>query len=978
MRNKFTLMLMVLAIFMAQCTKTKYKVETKKDKNGYSYEQVTNDPYGVRIYTLENGLKVFLSVNEDEPRIQTYIAVKAGSSYDPEETTGLAHYLEHMMFKGSNEIGALDWESEKVLLDEISDLFEQHKATSDVDEKKAIYAKIDSVSQIASKLVAANEYDRLIKSIGARGTNAYTSNERTVYMNNIPSNELEKWLKIEKSRFGQLVLRLFHTELETVYEEFNMGQDQDDRQSYYMLMEKLFPNHVYGTQTTIGKPEHLKNPSMVNIYNYFDKYYVPNNMAVCLAGDLDFEETIQLIDKYFGGFESSPVEPVIHEPAGEIVGEVVGEVFGPKSESMQMAFRIGGIKSEDRKCATIVSSILSNNKAGLIDLNLVQSQKVLSAGAYCSFMKEYGRFTFYGYPKQGQELEEIKDMLMAEIDKIKKGDFEDWLITAAVNDRKLSTLRSLESNGRAHIFVSAFTDGVDWKDYISFNDELEKVTKEDIVKFANETFKDNYVVIYKRTGKNENAVKVEKPQITAIEIDRSKQSDFMTNFLAEPPSKKIEPVFVDFKEAIQTSSLSNGVNVSYIENTVNPLFEMYYIFPMGKDHNKKLEIAVNYLPFLGTDKYSPADLQKELYKNGLSFGVRTSDDESYVYISGLEENLSVGVELLEHILANVKPDQEAYDEYVKGIIRERMNAKQNKDNILWQGLLNYGMYGPKSAATDILSNSELIEINPEELTNLIKELHKYNHEVFYYGQKKLAGVVDLLNQNHLMAETMIPVPEKTKYPERETKQNEVFITNYDMVQSNIVMLSKGGEFDVTLMPKIRLFNTFYGSGLSSIVFQEMREARALAYRAYANYSTPYDLEESHYLTAFVGTQPDKIKIATDAMLDLMNNMPSAEKQFVEAKESILKQIETSRTVRRSVFWTHHSNMRRGIDYDINKVIYEEVQNADINSFKEFFDSYIKGNQYTFLVLGNKAAIDMSVLSKLGVIKELTLEEIFNY
>jgi predicted Zn-dependent peptidase len=962
---------------MVQCTKSKYDVKTQKDKNGYVYEQVNNDPYGVRMYTLKNGLKVYLSVNKDEPRIQTYIAVKAGSSYDPSETTGLAHYLEHMMFKGSNEIGAIDWETEKVLLSEISDLFEQHKATENAEEKKAIYRKIDSVSQIASKLVAANEYDKLIKGIGAKGTNAYTSNERTVYMNDIPSNELEKWLKIEKSRFGQLVLRLFHTELETVYEEFNMGQDNDDRQAYYTFMQTLFPNHVYGTQTTIGKPEHLKNPSMVNIHNYFNKYYVSNNMAICMSGDLDFEETVALIDKHFGQFERSMIEPVKHSPAGDIKGAVSVDVFGPKNEFMQMGYRMGGMKSQDRKYAVLIEQILSNSKAGLIDLNLVQAQKVLHAGAGSNFMKEYGFLIFYGYPKQGQTLEEIRDLLLGEIEKIKKGEFDDWMMTAAINNLKLRTLRALESNGRAHMFVSAFTDGVDWSDYLAFYDELEKVTKEDLVKFANKTFKDNYVTVFKRTGKNENVVKVEKPEITAINIDRSKQSEFFKALMAEP-SRKIEPVFVDFKQSIETSELSNGIKVNYIKNTVNPLFELYYLLPMGKDHNKKLEVAVNYLPYLGTDKYSPAELQQELFKNGLSFGVQTSADESYVYMSGLEDNLNVGIELLEHILLNLKPDQEAYNDYVKGIVRMRMNKKQNKDNILWDGLFNYGKYGSKSAATDILSNKELAELNPDELTEILKNIYKYNHEVFYYGQKNISEITQLLNQKRKLATEFLPAPSKTVYAERETKQNEVFVTHYDMVQSSIVLMSKGQKFDASLFPKIRLFNEFYGSGLSSIVFQEMREARGLAYSAWAQFSVPNVPEESHYTFAFVGTQPDKIKIATDAMVDLMNNMPSAEKQFAGAKESIMKQIETSRTVRKNIFWTYRRNIKRGIDYDLNKNVYDEMQTTDMETFRKFFDENIKGKKYSFLVQGNKAALDMKTLSKLGVVKELTLEELFNY
>ena len=282
-----------IGMFLMGCAGNgeKHEVIQKEDSNGYAYKEVTNDPYHARIYTLDNGLKVYLSVNRDEPRVQTYIGVKAGSSYDPAETTGLAHYLEHMMFKGTGKIGALDWETEQAMIEEISELYEQHKATDDTNEKKAIYAKIDSISYQAAKMVAANEYDKLMSTLGAKGTNAYTSNERTVYMNDIPANELEKWLMVESERFSQLVLRLFHTELETVYEEFNMGQDQDGRQAYQALYKNLFPGHVYGEQSTIGKPEHLKNPSMVNIHNYFDTYYVPNNMAIAMVGDIDMDET---------------------------------------------------------------------------------------------------------------------------------------------------------------------------------------------------------------------------------------------------------------------------------------------------------------------------------------------------------------------------------------------------------------------------------------------------------------------------------------------------------------------------------------------------------------------------------------------------------------------------------------------------------------------------------------------------------------
>ena len=300
--NVFVLSLVLLITFsckQAESKKTAYAAKTETDAGGFSYELVNNDPTGLRLYTLDNGLKVYLSKNSDEPKIQTYIAVRAGSNYDPKESTGLAHYLEHMVFKGTDEISALDWEKEKVYLKQISDLYEAHRAEQDPEKKKAIYKQIDEVSLEASNYCIANEYDKMVSSLGATGTNAHTWFEETVYKNKIPANELDKWLTLESERFSQVVLRLFHTELEAVFEEFNRGQDNDFRKSYAAMLDGLFPNHPYGQQSTIGVAEHLKNPSMVDIHNYFDKYYVPNNMAMVLVGDLDFEATIKSVNESF-------------------------------------------------------------------------------------------------------------------------------------------------------------------------------------------------------------------------------------------------------------------------------------------------------------------------------------------------------------------------------------------------------------------------------------------------------------------------------------------------------------------------------------------------------------------------------------------------------------------------------------------------------------------------------------------------------
>ncbi len=976
--------LSVFAFCSINLSAQKYLVKQLTDKNGYKYETVINDPFKARIYTLKNGLKIYLTVNKDEPRILTLIAVKAGSKYDPPETTGLAHYLEHMTFKGSSKMGTINWEKEQVLLQNISDLYEKHRMADDTLKKKEIYAQIDSISYLAAQYAVSNEYDKMISTIGAKYTNAGTSNESTVYINNIPTNELEKWLVLERERFGDLVLRLFHTELETVYEEFNMSQDNDYRKAHKALMEGLFKKHPYGTQTTIGKAEHIKNPSMINIHKYFDTYYVPNNIAICMSGDLDFEKTIMLIDKHWGDFEPNNDIPVFeYEPETPITEPVVKEVFGPDAEFIRIAFRFESKDKKAQKILTLIHMLLNNHQAGLIDLDLVQKQKVLSANTYAYFMQDYGLFGMSGNPREGQTLEEVKDLLLAELDSIKQGRFDDWLLEAVVNDLRLSRIQQVESNWRAYAFVSAFIKSTEWIEEVEELDELAKITKEQIIEFANKHLHNNYVAVYKRTGKDENVVKVKKPKITSINVNRTDESAFMKEF-NEIESGRLQPVFIDFEKEISNTTflsrdfLPSPIEFRYIKNKTNELFNLYYIIDMGKYHDKKLALAVKYLPYIGTTKYSAADLQKEFFKLGLDMHVSAGSERSYIYISGIAQSFEKGIELLEHVLAEAKPDKKAYDDFVDGILKKRADAKLNKRRILWSAMMNYGKYGKKSSFTNILTEAELKSIEPEELTNILKKLYSYKHHIFYYGQKELNEAKSIVEQYHNVPTKLLEYPEPEKFVELETDSSKIYFVNYDMVQANIILISKDKLFNKSLMPYAGIYNDYYGSGLSSIVFQGVREAKGLAYAAYSSFTIPGKPDRSHYIYAFVGTQPDKIDSALTTMLGLLNEMLNAPKQFENSKQSILKKIETDRIIKKQIFWTYLSNFDKGINYDYRKDIYEKVKDMNIEQIKQFFTEHIEGKKYILLVLGNKENIDMNVLSKYGEVKELTLEEIFNY
>jgi len=973
----YKLQLFIIAILVASFSfaQTKYEVKTNKDKNGFEYKTVTGDPFGVREYKLDNGLKVYLSVNKEKPEISTMIAVKAGSTYDPKETTGLAHYLEHLMFKGTDEIASVDWEKEKVILKQISDEFEKHKATTDEAEKKRIYAVIDSLSTIAAKYAAPSEYDKMISSLGAKGTNAFTSNERTVYVNTIPSNQIDKWLTVEGERFSQLVLRLFHTELETVYEEFNSGQSSDFRQAYYKFNELLFPTHPYGTQTTIGKPEHLKNPSMVNIHNYWNKYYVANNMAIIMTGDLDPDETIMKIKKYFGGLRKDdnlshptfPKEKPITKP-------IKAEVFGPEAENIQIGFRTEGANNDNNIIAELIGMILSNGQAGLIDIDLMKTQKVLRAYAYDSYNKDYGTFVLSGSPQKGQSLEEVEKLLLAELDKIKKGEFDDWLQEAIINDVKLNELKQIEYNYYIYDILNNFILDVPWKDRVSRFDKMEKITKQQIIDYANKTFKDNYVVVYKRKGENKNIVTVEKPQITPIEIDRTKESEFLKKF-NKMPETRLKPEFVDLKEVIKMAEFGN-TKFNYIKNPNNELTTIEYVLDMGRFNNKELEIAFNYFDYVGTDKYTNEELAQEYYKLGVYTGVFVSGDRSYVYLSGLNKNIDKALKLFIENIKNAKANKETFEKYLNTLKEKRSNEMLSQWGVSSR-LKQYALNGKDNPERYNLTNKELESVNVDNLIKIINEIFDYNNYVIYYGPKEFAEAKTLIESNTPQAKTTKTIPPEKEFKELD-QTGKVYFTNYDMVQSSITLVSKDEKFNADNYPYIYMFNEFYGAGLSSIVFQEIRESKGLVYSAYAYLTSPSETDKSHYLYASMNTQPDKMNDALIAMMGILNNMPDAKNQFEESRKAALIKIESKRMTKTTPFWVYLSNKKLGIDYNKDEVIYKKLQTMTYDDFKTFFAKHIANKKFDIVVVGKKDAIDFDMLKKYGEIIELKTDEIFNY
>ena len=406
-------------------SQTSYQNVTRQSSDGkYSWKEVTNDLTKTRFYTLKNGLTVILSENHLEPRIMSLITTKAGSKNDPATHTGLAHYLEHMLFKGTDKFGTKDYDKEKVLLEQIDQLYSDYNSITDKEARKRHYHKIDSVSGEAAKYAIANEYDKLMSSLGSNMTNAFTSFENTTYMENIPSNNLDKFLDVQAERFRKPILRLFHTELEAVYEEKNISLDDGGSKVFESMFASLFKNHPYGTQTTIGTIEHLKNPSLTEIRKYFYSNYVPNNMAIILTGDFNSDEVIAIVDKKFGAWESKTLSPFTYKPEEKRTKIEKINVYSPDEESVAIGFLMPNTNDKEAIIADMMNAILSNGKSGLIDKNLVLKQKVLEASGFTYLLKDYGMYYLSGKPLKNQTLEEVEQLIISQIKDLKKVIFD--------------------------------------------------------------------------------------------------------------------------------------------------------------------------------------------------------------------------------------------------------------------------------------------------------------------------------------------------------------------------------------------------------------------------------------------------------------------------------------------------------------------------------------------------------------------------
>ena len=924
-------------------------------------------------YHLDNGLKVVLCENHDQPEVYGAVYVHAGSKNDPADATGMAHYFEHIMFKGTDRIGTINWEKEKVYLDSISLMYDKLHETSDPAVRNAIQMKINELSIASTNYAIPNEVDVILTQMGGKSLNAGTSYDQTMFYNIFPSNQISKWMDVYVERFRNPVFRLFQSELEAVYEEKNMYGDGPINAFQEYMFKEAFGDHPYG-RPVIGYTEHLKNPQPSKMREFFNTYYVANNMTLILVGDFNIEEIKPMIAEKFGTWRSGelPKEPTYTLP--KFNGPTVKEVRMTPMKIGALVFP--GVKNSDPDLIplTMACSIFFNGETGLAD-KLTLDGELMGSVLMPLSLEDQGAILMLIIPKiLGQSHEEAEALVFDCLDKLKRGEFSDELFEAIRMEMLMSRIRATEDlNNLANLFLEMESSGQTYEEFLAETERIKKITKEEVVAIANKYFGNDYLDIRSKMGFPDKD-KVEKPGWKPLEAKNTNMKSDFAKMIEAEEVPEVTPQVIKFGEDVKITDICDGFKLYSAINPVNDLFELEIHFNYGTLDDPDLERASSYLSVQGTEDMPYQEFALELQKMGARFYTYAEDNEFVVTISGFEKDQEKLLEMCYNKLYHPSNDESQIATLVDG---EKMGIQtQKEDASTWaRAVRSYALYGEKSSFLNHSSLKEWSKRSGAELLAEIAEALKYDGYVTYTGNQYPEVMVQSLKSHRILPLKPLKGEKKVLVEQRFTEPQVFFAPNKKFRQSNIWFYVPGEKLSLEDEALASVFSKYFGTDMYSIVFQEIREFRSLGYTAYAHYTFDDLQRKPGYLNGFLGTQGDKTFDGIDAFSGLIKDMPEREEKFNASKEALLKS-------RASQYYTFRSKpgmvqywMWKGYDHDPRAEVTERIRKAEFKDVIGFYNRMIKDRPVIIMMSGPKS-VSKKELGKYGTVTQLKYKEIF--
>lgn len=933
----------------------------------------------VKEHKLKNGLTVWLNEDHSQPKVFGAVVVKAGAKDCPD--TGIAHYFEHMMFKGTDKIGTVDYDAEKTLLDSIALKYDELAATEDEAARSQIQKEINELSIRSSDYVIPNEFNRLISKYGGSGLNAATSYDATIYFNTFSPQYMSQWAEINSERLLNPVFRLFQSELETVYEEKNMYGDFIGGPVMDRLLARYFAPHPYA-YPIIGSTKNLKNPRLTEMRKFFEEYYVASNMGLILSGDFDTEAVLPVLEKTFSRIRpgEAPKHDIVALPPFKGKEKMKIKFPVPLVKAMGMGFRGVPANHEDQVALAVAVNMLNNaNGTGFLD-KLMVDRKIMASMAMNESMNEAGILAVAVIPKlMFQTYGGAEKLVWKEINRVKEGDFSDEIFNSLKQEQRRQYASNLENiDSRARIMMSLYSQGKSWEDYLQEVSGIDALTKEDVVRVARKYFSENYLCVTKTTGKYPKD-NLTKPDFSPIVPKNSEASSEYAKQLEQLPVQEVKPRFIDFQKDVETVSLTPLATLYATANPVTDIFTLNLVYQVGTLEQPKLMHLANYLQFLGTDSLSFHEFRTRLQVLGSTISFDATDKQFFMRITGFDKHFKETVQLAGDFIRHVKAD----DKQIRQVINDaKVTEKaffESSDNIA-NALLEKMKYGEQSRFLTKLSLSEVKKLKGKELLDVFVQVRQTECDLLYCGTLPVAQVREEIEASLPLKEITVAVNAPYHRDAKKYDKPTVYFMDMPTASQSIVYGYAKGEVtdDAWSRHAARLFSVYFGGDMSSLMFQEIREFRSLAYRVSGRYILPpHNLEgKAGEFVTMLSTQSDKTLDALGIMNSLIHEMPEKEERISTVKQSIVNQVNNDFPSFREVPEKVAGFRRNGFDNDPSEALLSGISDMDMKDIIRFYRHNVRLKPVVYVIVGNSRRIDMKQLETYGNVIRLRKKDIY--
>jgi len=937
----------------------------------------SSGPLDVKEYKLSNGLVVWLNEDHSQPKIVGAVVVKAGAKDCPD--TGIAHYFEHMMFKGTDRIGTTNYPAEKILLDSIALKYDELAGKADLLQRQQIQKEINALSIRSAAYSIPNEFDRLISRYGGSGLNAATSYDFTVYYNEFSPHFIRQWAEVNSERLHNPVFRMFQSELETVYEEKNMYNDHIGGQAIEKVTERFFAPHPYAF-SILGSTENLKNPRLSDMKKFFETYYVAGNMGLMLSGDFNAGEVLPILEETFSKIRKgeAPANNVKEPKPFGGKEDFVIRLPIPVVKILALGWRGVPANDKDEVKLRIMTGLLNNaNKTGYLD-KLSTDGQLMQAAAMSFSLNETGVLGVLVIPKLlVQSYAKAKKLAMDQVDRIKSGDFTDETFNSLKLEQKRNYETELENiDSRSQKMLSLFSQGKSWTEYLNEINEINAITKTDVVEMANKYFTGDYLEITKKTGTYPKD-KLTKPGFAPIIPTNTEAKSEYAQELEKLKTAEAHPRFLDFEKDVQ--NLAPKVVLYTTANPVNDIFSLKLEYGKGTLESTLLSPLCTYLDLLGTDSLTYDQFRNSLQNIGSTLAFTADKDKFVMEISGFDMNFNQTLAVVSDFMKHAKADTKKMKQLVDEIKVNNKAEKESTDDMA-KALQDEVRYGKQSEYLNRLSLAETKKLKGEDLIAEFRLVQKMECNMHYCGSLPAASVGDLIKKNLSVEEMNVasqtpvyrdlqPVNEPTVYFMDAPKSSQSIVASY---------LVGGVNNDRASRSAGALFNNYFGGSMSSLVFQQIREFRSLAYRARATYSlASYNHRDKEgQFSGELSTECDKTIDAMGVLDTLIRQMPAKAERVETACQDLVNAANNQYPSLRERSAKIALLKKQGFVSDPNIELIDAVREMDINHIVAFYDQNVKGRTIAYMVVGNSKKIDMQKLAAFGKIVLVKPGEVF--